>query len=198
MLHSKKATLILILFPVFALCAGSATASMMPLVMLNISPMAQNHAAGDAFTADVIVSGLEYIDLASFNIDVIYDPAVIAFHGYDLGNALGHVDGMDANDRSLGGSISGKVNIAERSNLCDFSDQASAFSLVTLSFTGLAQGITMLSIENTFLDDIDGNAIDVLASVSGYVQISSVPAPAAVWLFVTGLASLIAAKRFRR
>ena len=149
---------------------------------------------------DVDISGLESVDLASFDIDVTYDDSLVAFDRYFLTDALGSISLMDAEDWSFGDDTFGTVNISVLSFLEaeELEDQPDAFILTTLVFDTIEACPTTddFGIELSYIDL--GDAYGDLVSFNvpmGSTSINAVPVPAAAWLLGSGLLGLVGIRR---
>lgn len=159
---------------------------------LSFAPSESTIGAGDQIGIDVIVSGLENVDLGAFDFAVSYDDTVLSFGSYVLGEGLGDIGAGDAEDWSFGDLGGGVINLAEISWLDDLSFQLDSFTLATLTFVGTDPGISPLSFSDVCLGDNSGDSIDA-ALETGSVNV--VPVPAAIWLFGSGLIGLAGLRR---
>lgn len=149
---------------------------------------------GDTVNVDINISGLENVDLATFDLDVTYDEFVLSFNSYTLYDGLGIISD-DAEDWSNGDDGFGTVNLAEVSYLLDLSGQSDSFTLATIIFDGLAVGNSALEFACVDLGDGLGDAIDVDSLGTAGVDVNPVPVPAAVWMLGSGLVGLMGIRR---
>ncbi|MCI0527931.1 MAG: PEP-CTERM sorting domain-containing protein [Nitrospira sp.] len=186
-------------------------------ISLDFVPFSQDVVIGNPVDVDLVISGLgDFTDpsLATFDLDVFFDPAILSFNSVGFGPFLG--------DPSLGEAIttsdastSGSVNLFEVSFLegdattCVFcippflNDlQPSSFTLATLTFDTLAMGTSSLSFTLNALGDANGNPLGASLG-SGSVTVSGdvavIPEPATLLLMGSGVVGLWALrkKRFR-
>ena len=63
-------------------------------ISIGFQPVAQTINGGDAFTVDVVVSGLTSVSeiVSAFDLDVTYDPSILATTGITFSNLLGNSD----------------------------------------------------------------------------------------------------------
>lgn len=183
------------LIPALALCAGLAAAPVQAAVNLTFTNPA-NVALSSLFDIEVVVTGLEDSDLGAFDFDVTFDPGVVGFADYELGDELGVITGdvftteaFDLSDTS--NAPAGSVRMAETSLLIDLSSQPDAFTLATLTFEALAVGTAGFGLMNVALSDALGGEIE--AAVPGQVQV--VPLPPAMALLGVAAGGLLAFRR---
>ena len=172
-----------------SLPAGAAT--------LSFNPLSPTIMVGETVDIDIIVTGLENEDLATFDFDVDYNNLVLSFSGYTLYDGLGVIP-ADADDWSLGDNGFGSINLAEISYLTDLSNQPDAFILATISLTGLAGGSSALNFTFVDLGDAFGDLIDVSSLGSAAVEVNAVTIPAAAWLLGSGLLGMFGIRRIRK
>lgn len=135
---------------------------------------------GQHFSVDIVVSGLESIDLSAYDFEVNFDASILSFNSYTLGTSLTDpVFGMSDLSRAL--VSAGKVNLAEVSFLLDFTAQASRFVVATLNFTAQAAGVSQFTLDP--VDAADGLAQTLLLNANGtQVSVTAVAAPSSLWL----------------
>ncbi len=136
-------------------------------VYLSFTPSDSTIQPGNSVSVDIFVSGLETDNLAAFDFDVNFNPEILTFDSYVLGNGLGSIDIGDAENFGLGSLSSGVINIAVFSNFRTIDAQPETFRLATLTFTGIHDGSSSL----LFSDAVFGNEENI--SMSGDVNASS-------------------------
>ncbi|MCX2863657.1 hypothetical protein OOZ63_17645 [Paucibacter sp. PLA-PC-4] len=129
-----------------ALFAGSA-AQAAPVV--SFSPSSMSVAVGGPYLVDVNISGLGGQIVSAFDLNIKYNPAIVGFTGYTLGAGLGgpwfsaeaSVPPMDFGVTAF--SLEGDDDVLAGDQTDD------AFTLMTLSFNGLNDGVSFLSFGNS-------------------------------------------------
>lgn len=158
-------------------------------ITLSVQPANTAAQVGDSFSVDLLISGLDAgvaPSLASFDLDLGFDAALLAFQSASFGTGL-DVLGL--------GSVSGTTLSAGALNLfeisldsaTDLNDlQGDSFVLASVTFQALAAGLSNLSLNVNALADADANAL--VASVQdGAVTLAAVPEPATLGLLLPGL-----------
>lgn len=176
-----------------ALLASAAIAQAVPVISLDAS--AADVTAGNNFTVDVSVSGIEVGDqLLAFGFDVSAEPG-LAFTGAAVGPDFVDDSGFFA-DTDVAGSVFPPI----------FGD---GILLATLSFTADASpGLFDLSVLTSALDFgfseglfTELNTFDIAGTLSIDVQEAPptpAPEPLTFWLLLGGLAPLLLAGRHQR
>jgi len=162
---------------------------------IGFSPSSSSILVGDSIDVDIVISGLENIDVGAFDFDVSYDNSVLDFDSYTLGNGLGDIAADDASDWSSGDLGGGVINLTEFSWLWDLSFQSDSFTLATIFFTGLTEGNSSLLFSNVTLGNSMGDQITA-GLVDGSIDVAApIPEPATMIFFSIGLLGLTGAGR---
>jgi hypothetical protein len=142
---------------------------------------------GDTIDVDIVVSELSGENISAFEFDVIFDESVLAFELYSLSDSLGSLASLDAYDLSSGYLGSGSINLKVASTLFDFSFQSDNMTLATLTFTGLASGISSLDFDQVAVMNDIGDSLTAIPVGSSLEVVNPVPLPSTVLLMATSL-----------
>lgn len=171
---------------------------------LSFKPVNTTVDVADTFDVEILLEGLaEDTDLGVFELTILFDPAILAFHSYSLGTGLGALDQDALDDTNLDEIAQGSIALVETSLLWDLSSQANDLLLATVRFSALSAGTSALSFDALYyLGDALGDSIEADFS-NGTVtvnptQTAPVPEPATGLLFGMGIAGLAALQRRRR
>jgi len=182
----------LLLFILFLAAATYCRAD----AILTISPTSQTVALGSQVSVNVGISGLgNGTALGAYDLNVEFDPTVLAYDGIAFGNQL---DIFGLGDIQFVTPDAGTVDVFELS-LDSSSDleslQQPAFVLATLTFDTLSTGInSSLALTVNALSDADGNSVD--SSVSGgsvsvnAAAVAATPEPCSLVLCLTGFLAI--------
>ncbi|HEY6924849.1 MAG TPA: VPLPA-CTERM sorting domain-containing protein [Steroidobacteraceae bacterium] len=160
--------------------------------------------AGATALIDVVASGLadgENVGaIGGYDLNVAFNPTLLSWTSTAFGSGL-NVTGLgDIQDSRLLPSNPAVVDTAETSldTAADLAAlQPNSFVLFTLSLTGIASGTSALDLSIGSLTDERGNPL--AANVQGSsLTVTPVPLPAAVWLLLSGLGSVLGFGRSRR
>ncbi|WP_150047430.1 MULTISPECIES: cohesin domain-containing protein [Methylomonas] len=177
-------------------CTLCASAQAIPL--LELSPLQQSVTLGSTASIELRISGLdEATALSAFDVQIVFDPTVLAYDHSAFGDqldlfGLGDVRGVE--------SEYGVLNVWEISldGAADLlGGQADAFTLATLSFQAVGEGFSALTLSLNALADADGNGLPAQLGEAG-VTVSAVPLPAFGYSLALALAGLPLAGRRRR
>jgi hypothetical protein len=179
-----------------ALALGAAAPALAQTTTLQFSPSAATLQPGQMLVLDIQLSDLPATaDLSFFDIDVVYDPAVLHYGGVSLSNALGDLSLGQAVDTSLPPDTTlGLINLSVLSLLTELPAQPASPVLGQLRFTAAGLGQADLGFGFAGLEDLAGQPIQALRLDAA---VSVVPEPAAAWLWGAGLALLLARRRWR-
>jgi hypothetical protein len=171
-------------------------------VTLALVPSATPVFPGDPVAVDVAISGLGSgapPTLAGFDLDITFDPSVLAFASVDFGGNLGIVglETLPPAVNVLAGPT--RVDLALSSLLPDpvlDASQPDAFVLATLHFTALGAGLSPLAITQAVLANTPGGSIAVTLAGTSVEVLVPEPGPLALLaLLALGLASLARRRR---
>jgi len=168
--------------------------------VLTLTPSAQTAEVGDGVVVQLGISGLGNgmaPSLGVYDIDVAYDPAILAFGEVTLGAEL---DLFGLGSLSSVSHAAGTINLFELSldTVGDLADlQAPAFTIATLRFDAIALGTSELTVTLNALGDANGDSI-VSQLQNASVTVQPVPLPAGAGLLLSGLLAGAGALRCRR
>ena len=157
---------------------------------LDFVPTTGAFAEGSSLNVDVVISGLAVGEqLSTFDLVVNFDPAHVGFSGYQLGGLLGDLALFESVDASAGSLAAGRFNLAQISFLENLPMQPATFTLVTLTFSGLAAGQTALTFSDVTLGDKWGAplAADIGSTL---IDVTAVPEPGTPAMLLAGLGLL--------
>lgn len=164
--------------------------------ILSTSLSSSSVTAGQQFTLDVIVSGLDTGQaLGGFDLDLVFNPALLSPDHVLFGDRLGvvDVDQFTSAVLSPGRTDFAAVSLASEVTLLGL--QSGPFTLAQLVFDAVGPGTAAIDFDaltapGLLLSDQFGNAIAVTASSGAEIRIApsgSVPEPATILLFIPGL-----------
>ena len=129
--------------------------------------------------------------LSTYDLDIHFDPSLLSYSGITFGDPLlgNQLDVFNLGSNSSAAELTsiGIVNVFELSldTPADLNPwQTDTFILATLSFDMLNHGSSALSINVNVFDDADAMALSPAVQSA---NITTVPLPSAVWLFLVGL-----------
>jgi len=183
----------------FVLCAFSMQSTQIQASLISFDPSSQSVELGDSVSVDLRISGLGDDSLGAFDINIAFDDSILDFQSFTFGTGLdvsgfGSVNGFAV----AGGDINiFEISLDSPSDLNTF--QPNDFVLGSFTFDTLSIGTSTLDLTINALSDEFGFLLEAgAASGSIKVAAASVPAPAALWLFGTGLIGLIGFSRRRK
>ncbi len=169
-------------------------------IMLTAQPDSSILSVGGTTNVSVQVSGLETNvapSLGTFDLDVVFDPAVLDYVGALFGGVTPMGDQLDLSGLgSLSGAsfiAPGTVNFYEVSldeALTLNAQQSDSFTLVTLYFQALNAGTSQIAINVNALGDADGAALSAETQGTA-ITVTAVPLGNSAYLFTLGLACLL-------
>jgi hypothetical protein len=179
----------------------SATISLIPTssTTINIS---------DVVTFDLYLDATDLAELLGGGLDVFYDASILTYNGdfaFDAGipnEGFNFVGDDCAVTLTANCSGPGEINAITFGSFAGLT-VGSGYLVGSLSFTGAAEGISVLSMLDNDLPsgpftNLFGTPIDPGMMYAGAtVVVSAVPVPAAVWLFGSGLLGLVGVARRR-
>ncbi len=182
---------------------------------IDFSPASITHAQGTSFSLSAVLSGMPAGQaLSTYDFDIVFDPLVLSLLSVSESNALCDQSGGAAcqgiSSFFMATPGSGTVNLFDLSFASDaqlIGQQVSSLTLFTLTFEGIAQGVSALGFSvnalGGVLDPQTGFTTDLLqfeptlgtgqATIVG----ASVPEPGSLALFATGLILLLFARLSR-
>ena len=147
-------------------------------VTLSLTPSSQSTTIGGTVILDLEIAGLTDYgpgSLGAFALDISYNPDILSFTSVSFGLSLGDPDWFEA-DPYYDDSVAGDLYLDETSFLSDSeldSIQPANFTLLSLSFTGIAAGFSDLVMQDVVLSYASGSAIPEVeiknASLQQYV-----------------------------
>jgi hypothetical protein len=165
-------------------------------LVLSFSPTSVPANVGDSVSVDVVATALGTDVIAGFDLDVLFDPSILAPTSVLFGTGLGDPSLFEA--LTSFGFTPGVVDFAEVSFLTTSeldALQSEPLTLATLGFDVIGPGLSALSFRldaANLVVDGDGNTLEVVTR-AGSVGNAVVPEPSAALVFAAG-AALIAAR----
>ena len=183
-------------FGAFALSGALAGARPALALTISLAPSAATlPLVGDTVSVDVVASGVPVPpSLGAFDLDLTFDPAVLAPVGVAFGAALGDPGPFEAIVSS--GVAAGVIDLSEVSLLdqafLDALQAGGSFVLATVTFQGVGIGESAVGLAQADLFDGGGDPIGVDSILPSTITV--LPEPATAALLAAGLAALAAAR----
>lgn len=165
---------------------------------LSVLPSSASVNAGSTLTVSINASDL--IDngapsLGAFDFDIQFDANVLSYTGFSWGDnvlgdqldlaQLGSINGYDISHAATGSLNFYEISLDDSSALNNV--QAGHFGLLTLTFSTLAAGNSVLALNVNALSDADGNELINTQINNSNVTVNAVPLPTALPLFASAL-----------
>lgn len=183
-------------FTALALFFAGAPAS---AVTIGFAPATQTVPPGDFFTVDVVVSDLAGEVVAAYDLDLVYDAAILSATTVSFGPLLGDGSASEVfEDFDL--TNPGVVDFAQLSLLSDadlLALQPGAFVLATIGFQALSPGTSPLELVFDAGNGVTGLGGQGLGVDAPPGSVDVVPEPGATLLVVLGAAVVSARTRSR-
>jgi hypothetical protein len=183
-----------------ALLTTMATPVAAQVPTLGFTPDSATLGIGQTLTLDVVLSDRPgATPLGFFDIDIVFDPAIVSFAGMSLSNALGDIGLGLAIDSSLPPDlVGGVVNLSVLSLLAELPAQPMSLLLGRISFSAIGLGESGIGFGFAALESLTGEAVGFNMNSPA---VSVVPEPASAWLLGLGLglgALVLGGRRLRK
>lgn len=177
--------LLLLLVFTCGLSAGAHAA------LISLSPSLNSVDDGDTFILELIGTGFNDGDLDGGGVSISYDSSVINLNSVT-------VDTGTWEFFSTSGTIDNGTGNVDGITFNSFQSRTGDLLFATLEFTAVGSGASALG-----LSEFSGNPFssggsaypNITLDQSALVTVQSVPVPAAVWLFISGLGLLVTTQR---
>lgn len=194
-----------------AVVVGLLTVASAHAIGLKITPTSQTVGLGDSASVDIEVYDLGAEIVAAFDLDLLYDPAILDATDVEFGSELSlgmpFIFSLPSEDLS----IPGVVDFAEVSLLPDAflsAIQPDSFTLATISFDAIGLGTSALTLvvnDDPLFNDVKGLENGVLdfdlvadGSITVVEELTPTPEPGTISLLGVGLIGMLGYGWYRR
>jgi len=184
----------------FALCfcTLSSTAFSAPIVYFDfngdaLQDTSASFTLGESVTVGIYASNIDSNGLSSWGTEINFDNSQLFSNGYSIDTAWPLVSSANNTSNSLG-----QIEMLASS----FTPQTGTVKLADIFFDTTSAGTSQLTLGEIFPASLNfsgfasGNGLDLdaqidFAAANSEIHVSAVPIPAAIWLFGSGLITLI-------
>jgi len=177
--------------------------------VVSISPATQTIGVGGNAAVDIIVSGLSLSDpTGGFSLTLGFNNSFVSGVSFlnDPGTKMGAAP-LDLSGGFTGGSLDLFFLADANAKLADLAaSEGTSFTLATLSFKGIAEGLSPLTLSNVVLSNWNGDSdLAGVSALNGSICVSNgeacvinaVPEPETVLLLAAGLVAVALRRRQR-
>ncbi|MDJ0789779.1 MAG: cohesin domain-containing protein [Myxococcota bacterium] len=191
--------------PHFALLASILLAADASLgLAIELNPPAQKIASGETTMVRIVASGLGGEIVSAYDLDLTYDPAILAAVSVSFGPLLGDPALFQVIE-SFDVSTDGVVDFAQLSLLSDTALLAlqtpPAFTLAVVEFRAIGSGTSPLALRFDDFNDVkglNGEQLVVTAKPGSVTVTPVIPEPSAALVFGLGVAVVASSIAWRR
>jgi hypothetical protein len=174
-------------------------------VVVSIDPTSQTTSIGRLVTADIDIAGLGIPpSIGTFDLDISYNPLVLAFSGFAFGDPLvgdqldptGNGDVISSVNPGIGTLEIFELSLDSSSTLNSL--QHSSFTLGALTFNAVGTGDSALDMSINALGDADGNPLTATIQDGAVSLTSAIPEPETGGVFSLAVVLLLLRAKFRK